>query len=318
MSKLSTLQSREQEDFGAYVLMTAAHNEEAFIEGTIQTVLAQTFRPVRWVIVNDNSTDRTQEILESYARQYDFIRVMRIKRIPGRNFASKVLALKQGTKLLEDVKYDFIGNADADVLLEPTYFEELIRHFLRNADLGLAAGFLYEESAGEYRSVWINEITNVFHAAQLVRRRCYEEIGGYAVLKYGGEDWYAQIQARMKGWQVEAFPSLKIFHLRHTTGGSSPLRNAFRQGRLDYSFGSHPLFELTKCLRRIKERPYLACALARLSGFAWSHISQEPRAVRDDFARFLRTEQKNRLLNLLSRGRSVATTAIIRSEVTHQ
>ena len=40
-----------------YVLMTAAYNEEALIEATIRSVLAQTLRPQSWVIVSDNSTD---------------------------------------------------------------------------------------------------------------------------------------------------------------------------------------------------------------------------------------------------------------------
>ncbi len=301
MSTLLRLQA-EQQPFGTYVLMTAAHNEEDFIEGAIRSVLAQTRLPERWVIVSDNSTDRTDEIVESYARQHDFIRILHITRAPGRDFSSKVIALQQGHKLLEGVEYDFIGNLDADITLEPWYFEELISHFWRHPDLGLAGGFVYEDAGREYRSLRTNDVRNVGHAAQLVRQECYEAIGGYAVLKYGGEDWYAQTRARMQGWRVEAFPQLKIFHHRHTTGGSNRLRNAFRLGRLDYSFGSDPLFETLKCLRRIPEKPYFGNALARLAGFIWPYLRREPRAVRDDFAAFLRSEQKQRISQLLNRG----------------
>src|SRR5579872_572952 len=201
---------------GTYVLMTAAHNEEAFIEGTLRTVLAQTLLPERWVIVDDNSTDRTGEIVDSYARQYELIRVLHRTRTPGRNFASKVSALNEAAKLLEGVTYEFIGNVDADVLFEPWYFEKLIGQFRQKPKLGVAGGFLYEESRGEYRSVWFNDDRNVGHAAQLVRRECYQAIGGYQVLKYGGEDWYAQTIARMEGWHVDPISSLKIFHRRHT------------------------------------------------------------------------------------------------------
>lgn len=282
--------------------MTAAHNEEDFIEGVIRSVLAQTLLPQRWVIVSDNSTDRTDEIVESYARQHAFMRVLHITRAPGRDFGSKVMALQQGYKLLEGVEYDFIGNVDADVSLDPSYFEELISHFRRHPELGLAGGFVYEHSGEEYRNLRINRVRDVGHAAQLMRRECYEAIGSYAVLKYGGEDWYAQTKARMKGWHVEALPKLKIFHHRHTTGGSSPLRNAFRLGKQDYSFGSDPLFEIIKCLRRIPERPYFANALARLAGFIWLYICREARTVPDDLASFLRQEQKTRVSQLLNYG----------------
>lgn len=297
-----------------YVLMTAAHNEEEFIEATLQSVVAQTVPPQRWVIVSDNSTDRTDEIVASYARQHPFIRLLHVSRAPGRNFGSKVMALQQGSKLLEDLDYQFIGNADADVSLEPSYFEDLVRYFWRHPDLGLAGGFVYEDAGGEYRSLRMNDVRNVGHAAQLMRRECYEAIGGYAVLKYGGEDWYAQTRARMEGWRVESVPTLKIFHHRHTTGGSSPLRNAFRLGRQDHSFGSDPLFEFMKCLRRIPERPYFGHALARLAGFLWPYLRREPQAVGNDLATFLRQEQRQRVVQLLNRGWSVLTAASTRFE----
>jgi len=46
-----------------YVLITAARNEEAYIEKTIKSVISQTILPKKWVIVSDGSTDRTDEIV---------------------------------------------------------------------------------------------------------------------------------------------------------------------------------------------------------------------------------------------------------------
>jgi glycosyltransferase involved in cell wall biosynthesis len=279
----------------AYVLMTAAHNEEAFIEATIRSVLRQTLRPARWVIVSDNSSDRTDEIVESYAREHDFLRFLRLHRPPGRNFGAKVKALHQGVALFEGSDYAFIGNLDADITLEASYFEQLIRHFQGDSRRGILGGFVHEDAGAGFLSRRVNDVRNVAHAAQLVRRQCYEEIGGYAVLKYGGEDWYAQTAARMKGWKVEALPQLNIYHHRHTGGGSHPLRNAFRLGRLDHSFGSDPAFEVMKCLRRARDWPYFLITLARLAGFVCPYLSGESREVPEDFAQFLRREQKARL-----------------------
>jgi poly-beta-1,6-N-acetyl-D-glucosamine synthase len=278
-----------------YLLMTAAHNEEAFIEGAIRSVLSQTILPQRWVIVSDNSSDRTDAIVPAYAAQHEFIHFLRIKRPPGRNFGAKVRALHKGCELLNGLRYEFIGNVDGDVSLEPNYFEELIHHFSENRRLGIAGGFIYEDSGHGYISRTVNSVRNVPHAAQLVRRECYEAIGGYAVLKYGGEDWYAQTRARMLGWQVEAFPQLKIFHHRQTGSVSSPVRNSFRLGSMDYSFGSDPSFEFIKCLRRIKDKPYFLVALARMAGFIWPYVSKEQREVAAEFMSFLRREQRERL-----------------------
>ncbi len=52
----------------AYVLITPARNEEAFIEKTIASVVSQTVLPARWVIVSDGSTDRTSEIISGICR----------------------------------------------------------------------------------------------------------------------------------------------------------------------------------------------------------------------------------------------------------
>lgn len=281
----------------AYVLMTAAYNEEAFIERTLNSVVSQTLLPCRWVIVSDGSSDRTDEIVESYARQHDFIRFLRVTRPPGRNFGSKVLALQRGSELLDGATFDFIGNIDADISLGCEYFENLIRHFRPHPRLGLAAGFIYEEEAGEFRSRSANRVHSIPHAAQLLRRECYEGIGGYTAFEYGGEDWYAQTCAKMNGWDVEAIPALSIFHHRHTGAGTDLLKARFRLGRLEYSIGSDPLFEILKCLQRLPESPFILGSIARIAGFSWSYACRDRRPVSEKFMAFLRSEQRSKLLS---------------------
>ena len=281
-----------------YVLMTAAYNEQANIERTIESVLSQSVLPDRWVIVSDGSSDGTDEIVQSYAKTHDFMRYLRISRSAGHSFRSKVLALRAGSKFLEDAMYEFIGNMDADVTVGPSYFEDLIARFVKRPRLGLAGGFVCEEKHGEFRSRRTNRVYSVAHAAQLVRRECYEEIGGYAVLKYGGEDWHAQVSAKMNGWEAEAFPELKVLHLRRTGEADNLLRHKFRQGRMDYSFGSDPLFEILKCVQRFPERPFILGSIAKLTGFVWSSVSRDPRSVSAEFISFLRAEQKEKLAKL--------------------
>jgi len=254
----------------AYVLLTAAHNEEANIERTIQSVVRQTLLPSRWIIVSDNSTDRTDEIVKAYASRYDFIKFVRVTRPPGHSFAAKILALRTGYDLLQDIEYRHIGNIDADVWLEPSYFQQLLHRLIENPSLGIAGGVVYEEFEGRFQSRKYNSIHSVAHAAQLVRRECYDAIGGYAILKFGGEDTHAQTSARMKGWHAEAFPDLVIYHQRHTGTSGSYLRNIFRQGRMDYDLGSDVLFEIIKCVRRMSGRPFFFGGFVRIMGFGWS------------------------------------------------
>lgn len=280
-----------------YVLMTAAHNEEATIGNTIESVLSQTQLPTRWVIVSDSSVDNTDQIIRRYESSYPWINYFRIDRQPGRSFASKVIALQLAESVLKDERFDLIGNIDADVTLEPTYFPCLIDRLEADQGLGIAGGFVHEESEGKYVSRALNSDQSVPHGAQLVRRTCYEAIGGYAVLRYGGEDWHALVSARMHGWRAAAFPDLKIFHHRPSSARGALIKNAFRAGRMDYSFGSYPPFEIFKCLRRFAEARFTG-GVIRMCGFVWGYICGEKRPVSEEFVAFLRKEQKERLVAL--------------------
>jgi hypothetical protein len=201
--------------------------------------------------------------------------------------------------LLEDLEFNFIGNIDADISVDCSYFEKLVDHFSRRPKLGLAAGFIHEEEDGQFRSRSANRIHSISHGAQLLRRECYQAIGGYAVFRYGGEDWYAEICAKMNGWEVEALPGLCIFHHRRTGAGTNLLRARFRLGRLEYSVGSDPLFETLKCMQRLAEKPFVIGSLTRLLGFFWSSVCRDTRPVSSEFVTFLRKEQKFKVLSFL-------------------
>ena len=279
--------------------MTAAYNEELNIGRTIESVLEQTLLPARWVIVSDGSIDRTDEIVEKFAKEHSFITFFRITRPQGRSFGSKVAALRVAQKHFDGIDYGFVGNLDADVSIAPNYYESLIRNLQNIPTLGIAGGYVCEEKKGRFENRRSNRVYSVAHAGQLVRRECYEAIQGYTVLQYGGEDWHAQISSKMKGWDSQSFPDLKVFHHRHTGQAENLLRHKFRQGRMDYGFGSYATFEFVKCIERFPEKPLIVGSLSRMCGFLWSWISREKRPVSSEFVAFLRNEQKQKLRSLV-------------------
>jgi hypothetical protein len=278
-----------------YVLVTAAYNEEAFIEKTIAAVVAQTVPPEQWVIVSDCSTDRTDEIVRDYSGTHNFIQLLRITEEHPRNFAAQVNAINRGVKRLDHLGYDFVGNLDADISFSTSYYGQLLAKFEQNPRLGLGGGTILEEQRGQFRSRRSNRSRSVAHAVQFFRRECFESIGGYLPLKYGGPDWHAEVSARMKDWDVRSFPDLGVFHHRPTGTADRLMRHWFRQGRMDYSLGSLLLFEAFKCLLRVPEKPFFLGAVSRLAGFTWSNLRRDEILVSDEFVRFLREEQKERL-----------------------
>lgn len=279
-----------------YVLVTAAYNEEALIERLITSVVSQVLLPQRWIIVSDGSTDRTDEIVRDYTGRYPFIQLFRITEDHPRNFAAQANAINAGFDQLKDCDYDYIGNLDADVSFESTYFEQLIIHFENDRKLGLVGGSICEECRGEFRPRMGNRAYSVANAVQLFRRECLETLGGrYCILQYGGHDSHAEVTARMKGWHVQTFSELKVFHHRPTGAGAGLWRHSFRQGLMDYSIGVHPLFEVVKLLARVLRQPYVPAALLRLIGFSYAYCRGEKRPVSKEFMEFLRKEQLERL-----------------------
>ena len=123
-----------------YVLVTAAYNEEAFIEQPLRSVVSQTLLPLKWIIVSDGSTDHTDEIVHGYAEKYRFIQLHRITEDHPRNFAAQENASNTGFALLNGLEYEFVGNLDADISLEPGYFAQLFEKFTQDPVLGLAGG----------------------------------------------------------------------------------------------------------------------------------------------------------------------------------
>lgn len=282
-----------------YVLITPAHNEEAFIGKTAAAVVAQRQRPEKWVIVNDASTDRTWEVAESFAHAHDFIEVVNLERNPGRHFGNKVSAFNAGLTRVAGMPFDFIGNLDADISFQPDYFESLLAHFEETPRLGLGGGMVH--TLIDDRFVCQNvALDSVAGAVQLFRRECFEQVGGYRPLPNGGIDAAAEIAARMHGWATRTFPDLRVEEHRFTGSATArPVVSRVKEGRRLQALGYSPLFFLVRCLYRIAERPAVIGSGAAIYGYASAALRGSPAAVPNEMVQFLRTEQHQKLKRLL-------------------
>ena len=279
-----------------YVLITPARNEETFITKTLDSVVAQTVLPERWVIVNDGSTDQTAEIIERYAKRYPWIELVRRLQDPDRNFASKAQAVALGFGRVNSVPFDVVGNLDADVSFETDYMEFVMQKFSEDPELGLAGTpFTQDGDYDSSRDSFEGE-NYVAGPCQLFRRKCFEEIGGYVANRAGGVDWIAAMTARMKGWKVRSFPEKRFHHHRTLgTAGQGPLRALFSYGEKDYYLGGSPVWELFRVTYRMAKKPVLLGGLALLAGYAWAALRRMKRAVSPELMRFHRREQMRKL-----------------------
>jgi len=283
-----------------YILITAARNEEAYIAGAIRSVLRQTILPLAWFIVDDGSTDKTASIVRRFAKEHAFIHLQSADSRSGRNFGSQYKAIMAGYDLAKSLEFDFVGVHDADIVPErDDYYEFILGEFQRNERLGIAGGFIYERINGAWRCRNGNSEDSVAGGIQMFRRVCFGQIGGYRPLYHGGSDWLAQIMAKTAGWNNRAYRELSVLHHRPSSSAGGRWRGLFRMGQMDASFGSHPVFEVFKCCRRMGGRPFLIGSLVRLAGYwSWNLAGRKPCIPPENVA-FLRREQMRKVRNRL-------------------
>lgn len=280
-----------------YVLLTAAKDEEACLGEVIELVARQTVLPCAWHIVDDGSTDRTAEIVRRYAKVHPFIRLHGSGSRGGRNFGSQYKALQAAYQLARSTDFEFVAVQDADQApAHADYYERLLNRLQREPSLGMTSGMVYER----HRGGWRYRASNSRHATAgsvVFRRACFEAIGGYTPLEYGGSDWLAQLDAKMAGWSVSTVADLRILHYRPTSSAGGLWRGRFREGLMDASFGTHPVFEILKCGRRALARPFLLGAVVRFSGYLCWHLNGRPPVLPSAKVAFVRREQMARLWN---------------------
>jgi glycosyltransferase involved in cell wall biosynthesis len=280
-----------------YVLITPARNEERFVAKTLESMVAQTLLPERWVIVDDGSMDKTSEIVQRYAVHYPWIQLVRLPQRANRSFAGKVHAFNAGLERLRTLEFEVIGNLDADLSFDSDYLEFLMRKFSEDPRLGVAGTPFIENGYDSARDSFEGE-NHVAGGCQLFRRQCFEEIGGYIGNPAGGVDWIAVTTARMKGWRTCSFPEKRFHHYRSLgTAERGVMASLFSYGEKDYYLGGSPIWQLFRVCYRSAKHPVGGFVL--LAGYCWAALRRMKRPVSPELMCFHRREQMKKLRAIL-------------------
>lgn len=280
-----------------YVIISPCRNEAEFMRQTLDSVVAQTVRPARWVIVDDGSSDDTPRILAEYAAQHDWIVVVtrtdRGRRAVG---PGVIEAFYAGFATINPDDYDFLCKLDLDLNLPPGYFEGLIKRMEADPRIATCSGKAYIWEHGQLVNERHGDETSI-GASKFYRMSCFQQLGGFVrEVMWDGIDGH---RCRMRGWIACSWddPALRFVHLRPM--GSS--QTSIYTGRLRHGFGQYFmgtgfLYMLANAVNRLNEKPYVIGSLAMLWGWLWSALQRKPRYEDPEFRRFLRRYQWRALL----------------------
>jgi len=281
-----------------YYIVIPAHNEEAFIALTLQSLISQTILPKKIVVVNDNSSDKTAEIVTAFAKENSFITLVNKTseaiHLPG----SKVIqAFHKGFETLDN-DYDVIVKLDADLILPNNYFERVIAIFEKDATIGMAGGFAYIEKNGEWILENLTDKDHIRGAFKAYRTACFSQIGNLKPAM--GWDTVDELLAKFYGWKVVTDDSLKVKHLK-PTGANYNKTARYKQGEAFYTLGYGFIITAIASakLALMKKKPLLF--LDYIKGFWKAKSAKTPLLVTKEQAKFIRNYRLQKMKEKLIR-----------------
>jgi biofilm PGA synthesis N-glycosyltransferase PgaC len=276
----------------AYALITPARNEAADLPRLIECVAAQTLRPLRWLIVDNGSIDETPDIACRAAAADPIVRVLVV---PGETVPTRggpvARAFMAGYDAL-DVRPDVVVKLDADMSMEPDYFERLIAKFAVDPALGIAGGTCYELEDGEWRPRHVTG-ARVRGGSRAYRRACLDDV--LPLENRPGWDGIDELKAIARGWTTTSFTDLRIRHHRPVgRRDESRRKRLFAVGKAAYYSGYRPSYLLLRSLYRARKE---AMALMMIVGYASAALRREPRCEPAVLG-YIRSQQRLRALPL--------------------
>lgn len=280
-----------------YLLISPCRNESSYMRQTLDSVVAQTLRPTKWIIVDDGSTDSTPQILAEYAALYDWITIItrpdRGRRAVG---PGVIEAFYAGYESIDPGDYEYLCKLDLDLKLPPRYFEALIERMEARPRIGTCSGKAYVEVGGELVNEGHGDDTSL-GMTKFYRVACFKDIGGFVrQVMWDGIDCH---RCRMKGWIACSWddPELRFVHLRPMGSSQQSIYTGrMRHGFGQYYMGTGLLYMLASAFYRLKDRPYVLGSLAIVWGWLRSALKGEPRYEDPEFRRFLHRYQRLALL----------------------
>jgi len=268
-----------------YYIVIPAYNEEAFIALTLQSLVSQTVLPKKVVVVNDNSTDKTAEIVLAFTKDNPFITLVNKTseaiHLPG----SKVIqAFHKGFETLDN-EYDIIVKLDGDLIIPNNYFETILNIFKKDPTVGMAGGFAYIEKNGEWILENLTDKDHIRGAFKAYRKECFLQIGNLKPAM--GWDTVDELLSKFYNWKVVTDDSLIIKHLK-PTGANYNKAARYKQGESFYTLG-YGLFITTISsvkLAMMKKEPFLF--FDYLTGFWKAKKAKTPSLVTKEQASFIR------------------------------
>jgi len=150
-------------------IITIVYNGEKYIEGTIKSVLDQTYTNIEYIIIDGGSTDGTIDIISKYRKSLAFFLTEKDNGISD-----------AFNKALKRANGDIIGIINADDWYENDAIENVVKQI---GDYDIAYGDLHLLENGETDFIlkgdhnYLKREMTISHPTVFVKKKCYDQFG---------------------------------------------------------------------------------------------------------------------------------------------
>ena len=196
-------------------VVVAARNEEQNIAVWLSSLVQSDYPREKFeiIVVNDHSTDATENIVQQFTQQYSFIKLIQAQHGNG-NLQGKANAIAQGVDVSQS---DIVMMTDADCTVHPQWVRRTTHYFAE--DTGVVAGFTILNVRSWFSGMQSLDLAYILAIAVAAmgihlplscignnfsfRRKAYNEVGGYRNIPFSVTEDFALFKAIVKKgkWQ---------------------------------------------------------------------------------------------------------------------
>ncbi len=268
-----------------FYIVIPAHNEQDTIGLTLESIVNQTLQPNHIVVVNDNSTDNTSEIISTFTEKYNWISSINLttsnKHIPG---AKVINAFYKGLEVLDD-NYDIICKYDADIIFPNNYLESISKLFESDSKIGIAGGIPFIKKNDAWVFERVASKNHVRGPIKSYRKKCFEAIGG--LKESVGWDSIDVLLAQYYGWKIQTDTNLHVKHLK-PTGKTYSKNTKYLRGEALYKMRFGVILTLIASLKSAFNKRSISYFFNSVIGYLKAKREKQTFLVDENQGRFIR------------------------------
>ncbi|MBU2952153.1 glycosyltransferase family 2 protein [Tamlana agarivorans] len=222
-------------------IIVPCYNQARFLNESLQSVLNQTYTNWECIVVNDGSSDNSEEVINQWVKKDSRFKYLCKKNGGPSSARNSGIRMSSGS---------FILPLDADDYLSKDYLFKVVPELLNNEYLGIVSCYtkffkgdlnntfydLKPKGTNWKSLMYVNQLV----ATSLYRKQCWEAVGGYdEKMVKGFEDWEFWLAITKQGWDYKIIDSFLFFYRKAKVSRQTESIKSYLEISREYIFKKH-------------------------------------------------------------------------------